>query len=504
MRLNWSLKQWGFAIGLALIAALLALGPARLGSRDDGDRLAQAALRDAALAQSIAFDPNKSPSYVACAAEECERRLRLRLPAGVYLWMDADDASYVGRAIHASSTTVWVWPDTSTEAVAKPSTAAQRALRDEFLAGKPTPTPAPSLAALIAALRGPDMEARVRAANALMALGPAAALAVPALIENIGPALGGDDLQWLQISATNALVAIGPRAALPALIQAFQHGDRDRAAGAALTIGAFGTDAESAVPILRAALNDPARSTAAENALRVIERDQQRLPPASGPGVLEKVARKLASQPDDDPQYYPLDARFTWTKRFTVEPAAEGAHRRPPFNGTVRNLPPDTSDGVPATTQVTLMLGHESRSIVGADATGVRLLATQDARDGTPDRDHARYILRYPIAVGTEWPDEAVPNFFDEEHRISGRSWIDGFETVTVPAGTYTDAIKVVFRAVDQVTLPDGTTRTVTINATTWFAAGVGDVRFEQIDTVTNDELLSGRLLVELVSVDTL
>ena len=52
------------------------------------------------------------------------------------------------------------------------------------------------------------------------------------------------------------------------MIEAFEHGDLGTAEGAALTIGTFGTEAESAVPTLTAALDDPERRTAAADALR--------------------------------------------------------------------------------------------------------------------------------------------------------------------------------------------------------------------------------------------
>ena len=519
MRLGWSFREWGIAIALTLVAARLALGPIWRGgeSRPDqpalqprvlgavsgGDRLAQAALRSGALWQSVAFGGKPEPGYVSCAGEECERELRTSLPPGVYMWMEANGASYVGRAIHAASSTVWVWREDSRAAHAEPSTAAQRARRDAFLANRATPTPAQTVAELIAVLRAPDMEERVRATGALRALGPAAADAVPALIENLGPALSGDDLQWLQIQASNALLAIGPRAALPALIEAFQHGDRYRVAGAALTIGQFGTRAESALPMLHAALDDPERRTAADKALTAIAHDRAMRPAASGPGVGELLARKFAPRPEQDPTYEPLDPRHTKTQRITFEPAAADAERPPPLDGSVRNLPSELFDGVPATRQVWSAAGRESISIVGADDSGVRLLATQASPASEPDRSGARYLLRYPIEVGVSWDDQAAPRFVRGDP-VVGQSRIVGFETVTVPAGTYADALKVVFRGKGYVHLPDATTRVVTIDATTWFAAGVGAVRYEQLDTVAGDPHSSGRFVVELLRFDEL
>lgn len=128
--------------------------------------------------------------------------------------------------------------------------------------------PSPEVSRLITQLHADDLNQRTDAAMKLMRFGPAASEAVPALVENLGPGRG--KAQMLNVSATNALLRIGPRAAVPALIAAVQGEDRDVAYGAAFTLGGFGAAARPAVPVLLAALDDPAVRPAAHTALQMI------------------------------------------------------------------------------------------------------------------------------------------------------------------------------------------------------------------------------------------
>ena len=128
--------------------------------------------------------------------------------------------------------------------------------------------PDPKVSALISQLRSDDLYARLKAAEQLRQMGPAASAAVPALIVNLG-----SRLPPLNAAATNALLGIGPGAALPALIEAVKGQDREVAYGAAFTIGGFGKAAKPAVPVLLAALEDPAVRPAAHTALQMIDEE---------------------------------------------------------------------------------------------------------------------------------------------------------------------------------------------------------------------------------------
>jgi len=106
------------------------------------------------------------------------------------------------------------------------------------------PTADPKLEALIRDLRGDSMSARVRAADALAQLGPAAKAAVPDLLNAFTL-----DLNWVDVALMEAVRAIGP-AGLPHIVDRFQHGEgpnRIRAGKALWGMGATAKDARSEI-----------------------------------------------------------------------------------------------------------------------------------------------------------------------------------------------------------------------------------------------------------------
>lgn len=125
---------------------------------------------------------------------------------------------------------------------------------------------------LIAQLDSTDVSVSSAAADRLMRLGPPARAAVPALIRCLGT--GAGERQMLNVMAANALLRIGPRAALEPLIAALDDTDRDVAYGAAFTLGGYGRAAKSAVPTLQRAVQDPHIGGVARNAIAMIRGEQ--------------------------------------------------------------------------------------------------------------------------------------------------------------------------------------------------------------------------------------
>jgi HEAT repeat protein len=128
----------------------------------------------------------------------------------------------------------------------------------------------PRVQELITQLKTGDDGARVHAADELRRIGPGAKAAVPALIENLGD---GHQHQMVNVAATNALLRIGPGAALAPLVAALDSDDPQIAYGAAFTIGGFGHAARSAAPALLKALERPQTRGAANVALKMIQED---------------------------------------------------------------------------------------------------------------------------------------------------------------------------------------------------------------------------------------
>lgn len=211
-------------------------------------------------------------------------------------------------------------------------------------------------------------------------------------------------------------------------------------------------------------------------------------------GVLGLLA--MISACSSGPSYYPLDARYSWTYRITFESDdPEQQSRSRPLEAAVRNLPPADYQGTTTTSQVSSVGTSHSTRIIAESGAGVQILAQQGIKDTEPKAVASpQYILRYPMRVGTEWVDEGEPRFAPGDAMVQGVSRIDGFEAVTVPAGSYADAAKVVFEGSDSYGAGD-----ITIHATSWFAPRVGLVRYEQIDKFIGYPPFSGRFVIELI-----
>jgi len=118
------------------------------------------------------------------------------------------------------------------------------------------------------------------------------------------------------------------------------------------------------------------------------------------------------------------------------------------------------------------------------DDSGISIVGAQlPADDGpvevfNPPNPPFRYVLKYPIRVGTTWDDFAVdrqaPNW-----RVHLKSTIESInQTVTVPAGTFARCLKV--KSV-------GSTGRISVQQSKWYAPGVGMIKF-----IDYRELLDG------------
>ena len=103
---------------------------------------------------------------------------------------------------------------------------------------------------LIPLLRGTDVGRRERAAEALQALGPLAAQAIPALKQNLS-----DDFPYVRIRSAEALAHIGPAAA-QALVDALQNDNTMVRLVAVQALEHMGSQSDVAVPALIRVLQD--------------------------------------------------------------------------------------------------------------------------------------------------------------------------------------------------------------------------------------------------------
>ncbi len=143
----------------------------------------------------------------------------------------------------------------------------------------------------------------------------------------------------------------------------------------------------------------------------------------------------------------------------------------------------------------------------------------QQTQSGLFERNE-RYIFRYPLQKGIQWQEttttkllhRVVPPIYK---RIEFTTEIPlsvtietTDDTVNVPAGIYVDCIKIVKHGSKNVDLKNykgflvGTT-IIDIDEVSWYAPGVGLVRFTRKETTDSHTLNQGEIIVELESFDT-
>jgi outer membrane protein assembly factor BamB len=107
-----------------------------------------------------------------------------------------------------------------------------------------------TVAALADAVRADDSLAKVKAADALAAMGPLAKDAVPAMLAQLGHEVPG-----VRVAMMSALAAVGPEAVAP-LVEHFQTQTGGPRIRAAFVLGGMGDTAKPAVPVLAEAMRN--------------------------------------------------------------------------------------------------------------------------------------------------------------------------------------------------------------------------------------------------------
>lgn len=137
--------------------------------------------------------------------------------------------------------------------------------------------------------------------------------------------------------------------------------------------------------------------------------------------------------------------------------------------------------------------GSPEDSLFQSDSSGVRFYSPTS----TVFPAYTSTLLRTPAAVGDRFEAQRLTAPFAD---VDGNGTVDdidfrteaqviGFDTVTTPAGTFTEALHVRFTITGEyVFRPSGTRQTYSTGAADyWYAPGVGPVRFSGT-TTTNGE----------------
>ncbi|HEU4458312.1 MAG TPA: hypothetical protein VFR90_04250 [Methylibium sp.] len=205
-------------------------------------------------------------------------------------------------------------------------------------------------------------------------------------------------------------------------------------------------------------------------------------------------------------ELFPLEPGHRWTYRQTLE-LDDGSREVTKLE--LSTLPSEPYEGATA---------WRRRSADGndwwlrRDASGIYRVAAKHDQQAEPQPDaQPRYVLKEPLAAGTEWPAPTLPYLlkrrqgFPPELRhdhpsVPMRYAIAALdETVTVPAGRWERCLRVRGEAAVRL-YADGMSgwKDVPLVTTEWYCPGPGLVKLERNETVSSPFLTGGRLTLEL------
>jgi hypothetical protein len=190
--------------------------------------------------------------------------------------------------------------------------------------------------------------------------------------------------------------------------------------------------------------------------------------------LLLLVGAGCASQ---DKSLYPLKEGEKWKYQLSAQPAGGG-------NATMQliitNMPKREVEGISVTPQKLEINGSTSFAFIKEDSTGVIEVANQGSSAVEPEIiNPPKYYLHLPIKKGEHWERQSQTVLFDRNVSFKVDLTVqETQETVTTPAGTFQDCVKVAGKGKASNALSELFGKTdVSIEETTWYCPGVGVVR---------------------------
>lgn len=217
------------------------------------------------------------------------------------------------------------------------------------------------------------------------------------------------------------------------------------------------------------------------------------------------LAAGCGDKPAPSAALFPLEPGHVWTYHQQIEAVG----RSDSSWLVMRTLPDEEYGGATA---------YRRRSDDGndywlrRDATGIFRVATKHELQEEPDKDEApRYVLKEPLAVGTEWQSTTIPYLlerrqgFPMEVRHEGKAVPMRYaieatsETVTVPAGRFERCLRVRGQAVVRL-YADGVVgwKDMPLTTTEWYCPGPGLVKLQREEPANSVFLSGGSLALEL------
>jgi hypothetical protein len=226
--------------------------------------------------------------------------------------------------------------------------------------------------------------------------------------------------------------------------------------------------------------------------------------------ALSLVAALLASACGErqapSAELFPLAAGHVWTYRQQVE-MEDGTSETTAL--VLRTRAPEDFEGKPAFRR------HSDDGVdywLRRDAGGVFRVAMRHELQPEPARDAApRYVLKEPLAVGTEWPSTTVAYLLKrrqgfpaelrhEPQPIAMRYMIEALDdNVAVPAGRYERCVRVKGDGVLKLFAdPTNGWRDLPINTLEWYCPGPGLVKLVRKEPAGSPFITGGQLTLEL------
>lgn len=193
--------------------------------------------------------------------------------------------------------------------------------------------------------------------------------------------------------------------------------------------------------------------------------------------------------------YYPLAHGLSWEYELSVKQMLGGGQT----TMTLTNLPPRQLGDRDVVPQRMEAPGHSAFMFIAEDANGIFEHAYQE--DGEPEiKDPPDYLLKYPIQVGASWEDAYKTEMLQQKIPVTIKSTIESVaETVTVPAGTFNNCVKV--RGVGKAKKSMGLfgAAKIDVESITWMCPGVGVVKSLLEEDGHNLLLGGGKVSMQLV-----
>lgn len=208
--------------------------------------------------------------------------------------------------------------------------------------------------------------------------------------------------------------------------------------------------------------------------------------------------------PGDTGNYFPFTVGNTWVFQGTVSENAMSLNKvlmkaaKAGLRGTALQAGTVTTSNLMKITGTKVLNGVEvtvfSQSITAEetylfkDNNGITYYGNNDPTDTLTPQLIPYQIMNFPLEAGSNFVQVDrkgldIGEDFDGDGKnetvdIYSTVTVVGFETVTVPAGTFTESVKIQTNEIDTITLSSDGTKITAIGTTTqWYAKGVGPAK---------------------------